>query len=877
MKKFTISMFATFLFLILFVPASICQQKDFRNSNLPIEQRVNLLLQQMTLEEKIAQMQCEFLNLDGKYEFPQQGIGQLAVPLRKFDAKTGAKKNNELQKKILETTRLGIPVIIHDEALHGLVAKKATSFPQAIGLASTWNPDLMYQIASAAAEETKSRGIRQILSPVVNIARDVRWGRVEETYGEDPYLTTKMGVAFCKAFEERGIITTPKHYVANIGDGGRDSNPVHFSERLLREIYFPAFKACFQQAGARSVMAAYNSYDGIPCSSNRWLLSDILRNEWGFKGFVVSDYGSVGGILDLHHTAGSKEETAAQAVAAGMDVELPGIYIFGEPLINAVKTGMVDEKLIDIAVRRILRAKFELGLFENPFVDPKKAEQINDCEAHRKLALEAARQSIVLLKNENQLLPLSKKIKSIAVLGPLADKAKLGGYSGFGMKTVSLLEGLKNKLGNDVKIFFEKGAELNSVTLPPIPGKFLRPAMAASSKQGLTGEYFDNKDLQGKPVLVRTDEKIYFDYAGGSPDSSLPADQFSVRWTGKLIPPESRTYKLGLSTDDGVRFYLDGKLIIDQWRDRGTTTDLVKLDLEAGREYDIKIEYYENGGSAFASFGWDYVSGEDNLIAQAVAAAKKSDVAIIAVGIVEGEGRDRANLDLSPAQEKLITAVAKTGVPTIVILETGSAVTMSNWIDRVDAIVQAWYPGEEGGNALADVLFGDYNPGGKLPITFPQFVGQCPLYYNHKPTGRSYDYADMSGKPLFPFGYGLSYTTFSYGEIKLSSNKIKPNENVTVAVEVANSGKIKGDEVVQLYLHDPVASVARPVKELKRFKRITLEPGEKKNVSFTLTPEDFAFYDASMKKIVEPGTIEILIGSSSEDIRSKTELEILAK
>ena len=875
MKKFTISIFILLLSLTLLVPASICQQKDFRNPKLPIELRVELLLQQMTLEEKIAQMQCELLNLDEKYEFPQQGIGQLAVPLRKFDAKAGAEKYNELQKKILETTRLGIPVIIHDEALHGLVAKKATSFPQAIGLASTWNPDLMYLIASAAAEETKSRGIHQILSPVVNIARDMRWGRVEETYGEDTYLTSKMGVAFCKAFEEKNIITTPKHYVANIGDGGRDSNPVHFSERLLREIYFPAFKACFQQAGARSVMAAYNSFDGIPCSSNRWLLTDILRNEWGFKGFVVSDYGSVGGIFDLHHTAGSKEETAAQAVAAGMDVELPGIYIFGDPLKNAVKTGMLDESVINTAVRRILRAKFELGLFENPFVHPQKAEQINDCEAHRKLALEAARQSIVLLKNENHLLPFSKKIKSIAVLGPLADKAKLGGYSGFGMKKVSLLEGLKNKLGDDVKIFFERGAELGSVSLPPIPGKFLRTSKASAARKGLTGEYFDNKNLQGKPVLVRTDEKIYFDYASGSPDSTLPADQFSVRWTGKLVPPKTGMYKLGLSTDDGVRFYLDGKLLVDQWRDRGTTTDLVKINLEAGREYDVKIEYYENGGYAFASFGWDFVTGEDKLLEQAVATAKKSDAAIIVAGIVEGEGKDRANLDLSPAQEKLISAVAKTGVPTIVVLETGSAVTMSNWIDQIDAIVQAWYPGEEGGNGLADVLFGDYNPGGKLPITFPQFVGQCPLYYNHKPTGRGYDYADMSGKPLFPFGYGLSYTTFSYGDIQLSSDKIKPDENVTVVVEIENSGKIKGDEVVQLYLHDTVASVARPVKELRRFKRITLEPGEKRKVTFTLTPEDFAFYDASMKKIVEPGTIEILIGSSSEDIRSKAELEIL--
>jgi beta-glucosidase len=828
----------------------------------------------MTIEEKIAQLQCEVKEVEGKNIITEKGIGELGPILRPLGPKEAAEKANRIQKFVMKNTRLGIPIIFHDEGLHGLCAKGATSFPQAIGLAATWNPELLGKVAVVIGKETRSRGIRQLLSPVVNIARDVRWGRVEETYGEDPYLTSVMGVAFCKGVRNEGVITTPKHFAANVGDGGRDSNIVHFSERLLREIYFPAFKSCVQEGKAESIMAAYNSLDGIPCSANKWLLTDILRGEWGFKGFVVSDYGSVAGIMYHHHTADTGKETARQTVESGLDIELPNIEFYGEPLLQAVKEGLVSESTINQAVSRVLLAKFNLGLFENPYVDPEFAAKVNDCKEHRELALQAALEAIVLLKNEGNILPLDKNIKSIAVIGPNADTVQLGGYSGFGMKAVTVLEGIKNKVSKGTKINYVKGGIIKFTdSLTVIPSKYFIPSDGMKKQHGLKGEYFNNMYLSGKPALVRVDNQINFDWGEGSPDKSIHPDKFSIRWTGKLIPSVSRVYKLGVTTDDGVRLFLDGKLLIDKWYDRGATTDEVSIQLKAGQQYDIKIEYYENKVVAVANLEWDLLPS----VTPAIEAAKKSDVAIVVTGIIEGEGKDRSNLNLSSQQENLIKAVYETGTPTIVVLINGSAITMDNWIAKVGAIVEAWYLGEEGGNAIADVLFGNYNPGGRLPITFPQSVGQLPLYYNYKPTGRGYDYIDLSGRPLFPFGYGLSYTKFEYSNLRLIPENMLPDKEVKVSVDVKNVGSFKGDEVVQLYIHRLVASVSRPLKELKGFKRITLAAGEKKTVTLTLKPDQLSFLDRKMKYVIEPGDWEIMVGSSSEDIRLKTILSYLGK
>jgi len=856
-------------------PKSTKVVPPYQNATLPVEARVQDLLGRMTLEEKVAQVQCASRDVEAPGGLGPDGLGGLAPVLRSDAARAAAEKANRIQKLALTKTRLGIPIIIHDEALHGLIGRGASSFPQAIGLAATWNPDLLGRVARAVGRETRTRGIRQVLSPVINIARDVRWGRTEETYGEDPFLTSALGVAFCRAVEGEGVITTPKHYAANVGDGGRDSNAVHFSERLLREVYFPAFKACFQEAGAGSVMAAYNSIDGIPCSSNRWLLTDILKKEWGFNGFVVSDYGSVAGIWNMHSAAATQKEAAAQALEAGLDMELPNVFIYGDPLIQALKEGLVTEAVLDRAVSRILAAKFRLGLFDTPFVDPAEAAKSNDSAEHRALALEAARQSIVLLKNETGALPLKKGLKTIAVLGPCAESERLGGYSGFGVKVVNILAGIKDKVSPATKVLFAKGCDLEIAPLPAIPAANLVPPDAAPGVHGLKGEYFNNKDLSGEPALVRVDGPIDFDWAMGAPDPKIDPEAFSVRWTGKLIPDKTQDYLLGLTTDDGVRLYLDGRLVLDRWVQRSATTDYLPLRLEAGRAYDLRIEYYENGGYCFAGLGWDIKPEADVMFQQAVEAAKSAEAAVVVVGIIEGEGQDRARLSLPGKQEALIKAVTETGVPTVVVLTGGSAVTMESWGHLAPAIVEAWYPGEEGGHALADVLWGDYNPAGRLPITFPQFEGQTPLYGIPRPTGRGYDYVNMSGQPLYPFGYGLSYTKFDYRNLKITPDKINPGGRVTVTVEVANIGERAGDEVVQLYLRDLVSSVSRPIRELRGFRRISLQAGETKTVEFTLGAEALSFLDKDLKSIVEPGGFEVMVGSSSADIRAKASFEVV--
>lgn len=832
----------------------------YKNPNLPIEERVEDLLKRMTLEEKIHQLQSGG-------DLP---VGNLTLVTKDFPPREGAERSNEFQRRAIEETRLGIPVIIHDEALHGCMARGCTSFPQAIGLAATFDPDLMYRVAKVIGKETRVRGIHQALSPVVDIARDVRAGRTEETYGEDPYLTAVMGAAFCKAFLEEGVITTPKHFVANfVGDGGRDSNEIHFSERILREVYFPSFKACIK-AGALSVMAAYNSLDGVPCSSHPWLLTEVLRWEWGFPGFVVSDYESVWGIQHKHRVSATVEETARLALTAGVDVELPGVYAYGDALLKAVKEGLVPEEVLDEAVRRVLRTKFSIGLFDRPFADPEEAERVCGSEGHAKLALEAARKAIVLLKNEGDLLPLDReKVKRVAVIGPCADVARLGGYSGIPPYVVTPLEGIRKAVKPDTEVVFVKGCDLSLVKFCPIPSKCLR---TPEGEEGLKGEYFSNRNLEREPVLVRVDKEVYFDWGTGSPDPRVPPDNFSVRWTGKLVPPETRAYEIYVRTDDGVRLWLDGKLLIDSWRNRAAETDIARVKLEARREHDLKIEYYKHTGFAVAQLGWDLM--EEVLpagVEEAAEAARNADVAIVFVGIIEGEGRDRANINLLGFQEELLQAVLGTGTPTVVVIIAGSAVT-GDWLEKVPAVLTAWYPGQEGGTAIAEALFGDINPGGKLPITWPRYVGQLPLYYNYKPTGRGYDYVDMPGRPLFPFGHGLSYTKFDYRNFEIEVNQETGRARVSFVVE--NAGDKEGEEVPQLYIHDLVASVARPVKELRRFKRIALKPGERARVTFELCPDDLAFFDINMQKVVEPGEFEVMVGSSSEDIRLRGRFEI---
>jgi beta-glucosidase len=725
-------------------------RKPYQNPSLSVKRRVADLLARMTMEEKVAQLGSRLpFTIDWRewvrYTLEEKiaricavslddaigaGIGQLSLFLRELPPKAAASKANELQHYARDNTRLGIPPIIHDEGLHGLVCNDATCFPQAIAMASSWHPELLEEVATAIGKEARARGIRQLLSPTINIARDPRCGRTEETYGEDPYLASRMAVAFVRGVQSQGVVTTPKHYAANfVGDGGRDSNAVHFSERLLREVYFPAFEASVREGGALSIMAAYNSLDGVPCSCNRWLLTEVLRDEWGFEGYVVSDYGSVIHIMTKHAVAADKQQVAKEAVEAGLEIELPQTDCYGEPLLQGLEQGAVSAEAVDEAVRRVLAIKFRLGLFDEPFVDKEQAEAVCNTTEHRALALQMAREGIVLLKNDGATLPLAKDVKSIAVIGPQADESHLGGYTWKGYareRIITPLQGIRER-ARDLQVHFAQGC-----------------AVTGDSKDGF---------------------------------------------------------------------------------------------------------------------------------AEALQAARQSQVAVLFVGNseqTEGEQRDRANLDLPGMQGELIKQVAATGVPTIVVLINGSAVTMLDWIDQVGAVVEAWYPGEAGGTAIADVLLGDTNPSGKLPITFPRTVGQLPLYYNYKPSGRIYDYVDLTGKPLFPFGHGLSYTTFAYRNLHIRLEQ----KTVKVSLEIENTGERAGDEAVQLYIHDVVASVARPVKELKGFRRISLQPHETQEVTFEVAVQQLGLYDASMQYTVEPGEFEIMVGSSSEDVRLTGRLEI---
>ncbi|WP_346238120.1 glycoside hydrolase family 3 N-terminal domain-containing protein [Niabella insulamsoli] len=885
MHPFTAKLISTLLFGgITF--AALAQQPLYKDSRQPIDKRVADLVSRMTPEEKFWQLFMIPGDLDnaapGQYangifgfQVSAKAKGDAAGQLLRYDTNEDAllviQKINSIQKYFVEKTRLGIPIIAFDEALHGLVRSQATAFPQAIALAATWDTALVHRVAGAIAAQVKTRGIRQILSPVVNIASDVRWGRTEETYGEDPFLVSAMGVAFISAFEQRGIITTPKHFVANVGDGGRDSYPIHWNERYLDEIHFPPFLAAIKKAGAHSIMTAYNSIDGVAASSNKWLLTDKLKKNWGFDGFVISDANAVGGETVLHHTAKNYEESGAHAINGGLDVIFQTDYEHHKLFMPAFLNGKISRERIDDAVSRVLRAKFELGLFENPYI-PESSDTKKLLAQGKATALEAARASFVLLKNEKKTLPLSKTIKRIAVIGTDAEEARLGGYSGVGYQKVNILTGLKNKLGPETKISYAPGPgrELSSHSV--VSEKYL----SHDGQPGLKAEFFEGRDMTAVPVTSRIDEKIDFSWTLYAPDAKLDRDFYSARWTGNLKPPTTGLYKIGLEGNDGYRLFINDKLLIDNWQKRSYQKILKDYHFEAGKAYRLRVEFYETNGNGRIKLLWNEGKADpaEQKINEAVALARQAEAAIVVAGITEGEFQDRAMLSLPGHQEALINALAKTGKPVIVLLVGGSAVTMSAWESGVTAIGHTWYGGEAGGTAVADVLFGDYNPAGRLPITFPVHEAQLPLVYNHKPTGRGDDYNNLSGEPLFPFGFGLSYTDFEYSDLKLDKNEIAADESVKLHFTLKNKGAKDGDEVVQLYIHDELAQVVRPVIELKGFQRVHLKAGQSKIIEFKITPELLSMLDKDRNRIVEPGDFRIMVGASSKDIRLRKVLTV---
>lgn len=875
--------------LVFNIPVAAQDIPAYKNKNKAIPERVKDLLSRMTAEEKFFQL---FMipgeinkGEEDKYKYGLFGFqvsagssdGNAAQQLLKYNTRENAaklaKKINSIQRYFVEQTRLSIPMIPFDEALHGLVREGATVFPQSIGLSASWNTKLMEQVSGAIADEAAIRGIRQVLSPVINIASDVRWGRTEETYGEDPFLSAKMGTAFIKSFEQKNIITTPKHFIANVGDGGRDSYPVYFNERLLQEIHYPPFIDAIKKGGARSIMTSYNAVDGSPATANKNMLTETLKKQWGFDGFVISDASAVGGANVLHYTAKDYADAGKQTISNGLDVifqtQIDHYTLFIPPFLD----GSIPQQRIDDAVARVLTAKFQLGLFEQPYVDEQMAADNSYQKKHVALAKQAALESIVLLKNKKNALPLSKNIRSIAVIGADATEARLGGYSGAGNEKVNILQGLQTLLPQ-TKIIYHKGVARKEQHYSVIPATILSHKNGNQKINGLKGAYYNNVDLSGKPVLERIDKNIAFHWTLYGPNQQLPNDFYSVLWTGYLHAPASGNVNIGLEGNDGFRLYIDNKLIIDQWEKQSYHTRLAPVQLQKDKEYAIRIEFKETNGNAHIQLIWDqHIEHNDaNNIRQAVALSKEADAIIVVAGIEEGEFRDRASLQLPGQQEKLINELTKTGKNIIVVLIGGSAVTMTNWIDKVDAVVEAWYPGEQGGHAIASVLMGDYNPSGKLPITFPISEAQLPLVYNHAPTGRGDDYNNLSGLPLFPFGFGLSYTDFQFSDLNIPKESLKTGDSCLVSCTITNTGKRDGDEVVQLYIRDVLSSVSQPVMQLKGFERIHLKAGESRKVYFKILPEHLSLFNADMHKVIEPGIFRLMIGSSSRDIRLKGNL-----
>jgi beta-glucosidase len=762
-------------------------QTDFpyKNTKLSIDERVKDLLARMTLDEKAAQMMClwmekpndnsrvkkEDMPFGGTFspELAKQrmpnGIGQFARQREFFDPKGSAEYANAVQKWLKDNTRLGIPAVFHDEILHGNMSGGSTVFPVPLSMASSWDTDLISRVFTVAARHTRIRGTHHVLGPNMDLAREARWGRTEETYGEDPYLTSRMIVSLVKAVQgnatyanpklgEYSLIATGKHFAGHgQPENGTNIGPVNLSERIWRETHFVPFEAAIKEANLFSIMPAYHEIDGVPVHANKWMLDTVLRKEWGFKGTVVSDYYAMTELEKRHRVAADKADAAKQSLEAGLDVELPDPDV-NKTLVEQVKAGKIPESLIDQAVSRILYQKFQLGLFENPYVDVNKAVQMTDTAEDRALAAEAARRSIVLLKNEKNTLPLDKKkLKSIAVIGPNADKAHLGGYTDpRPPRTVSILEGVKNKVGNGVKVNYAEGVKI--------------------TKEG--GNWFgDNNTL-----------------------NDAASDQ-------KLI-------------DEAVK--------------TANASDTVILVI--GGNEDTNKE------------GW-----------------------------AETHLGDRDSLELVGRQNDLVKAVLATGKPTVVFLINSGPLAINYVKENVPAILEGFYLGQETGTAVADILFGDYNPGGKLPVSFPRSAGQLPIYYNRKPTARR-GYLFSTAEPLFPFGYGLSYTTFTYSNLRITTPKISADGKTTVTVDVTNTGKVRGDEVAQMYLRDEVSSVTRPIKELKDFTRVSIEPGETKKITFTITPEKLQFYNREMKRVVEPGTFQIMVGGNSVDLITQT-LEVV--
>ena len=838
--------------------ASAAPFKDF---SLPVERRIDDLISRMTLEEKASQL----------------GHTSAAIP------------------------RLGVPAYNWwNEGLHGVArAGYATVFPQAIGMAATFDDSLMHEVADVISTEFRAkyyatlhpdgsaewyRGLTA-WSPNINIFRDPRWGRGQETYGEDPYLTSKIGIAFVTGLQGNDpkyikVVATPKHFAVHSGpESTRHFVNIEVSPHDLEDTYLPAFRATVADGKAESVMCAYNAVDGAPACASSMLLDEHLRKDWGFKGYVVSDCGAAADIFQGHHYRPNAEEGVAAAFTAGMDV-ICGDYrnhmsTEFEGIVAAVRKGLLPESVVDQALRRLFGARFRLGMFDPPASVPysKITSADNDTAAHRQLALRMAQESMVLLKNENGLLPLQREPKAIAVVGPNATNpdALVGNYNGTPSHPVNVLDGIRKRFLR-AKVVYVEGSGLVGPAMAPVPTDALC-ADESCKKHGLAAEYFSNETLNGTPAVKRVDATV-----DRVADVTSPAQfpgAYSARWTGFLVPAESGEYTIGFTGQDGYRAWLDGKLIAEDWTDHEPATTITsKVSLESNHKYPVKIEFYQRSRIGDARFVWSAPSqnGQD-----AVDAVKKADLVVMVGGLsprIEGEemkvqadgfsGGDRTKIDLPAPQEQLLEKIQAAGKPIVLVLMNGSALAV-NWADEhIPAIVEAWYPGEEGGTAVAGLLAGDFSPGGRLPVTFYKSVEQLPAFDDYSMSKRTYRYFD--GEPLYPFGYGLSFTTFEYANARVE--KGGSSNSVTLSVDVRNSGSSAGDEVVEVYLSRQGVSGA-PLRALKGFKRIHLEAGQKQTVQFPLGDRELSTVDESGKRLIVPGKVQVWIGGGQPNGRNK--------
>lgn len=797
--------------------------------------------------------------------------------------------------------RLGIEEYhLGDECLHGLVRPdKNTVFPEAIGLGATFDPDAIHEMTAAISDEARARWNQGhhfgnfnyplvLWSPVINMARDPRWGRNQETYGEDPWLASRLGVAFVKGLQGDDphyikVISTPKHFAGNNEESGRMGKNIVCDERYLREFELFPFAAAIQEGNAQSTMAAYTAINGVPCSANKWLLTDVLRKEWGFKGFVVSDCGAVSHVVDAHRYTATPEEAIAACLNAGLDDE--GGYFAKYPdvvdnfLPLALQKGLVTSEVLDQAVSRVLTARFRLGMYDPADRVPysKIPMSVIDCPEHIALARKLGDESLVLLKNspvqDEPLLPIDPaKSGRIVVVGPNANVMQYGDYSGSAAESVTPFDGIKaraEKAGLQATLI-----PWTQASMAVVPSSSLKPA-GTDNSIGLSGEYFSSPDLSGAPAGTRVDAKINFDWAHIEPDPLASAAKFSVRWTGKLMTDTAGAYTFSITADGGFRLFLDEKKIIDNWSHTDAKRVTAKGELHSLEPggHTIKIEYHHDGGETGFVWSWSPPAKQEDVAPR----LKNAGLVIAVMGIsteYEIEGKDRNTLSLPPEQEEFLHQVQAANPRTVVVFESGSPLAVPWEAENIPALVQAWYPGEQGGNVIADILFGDYNPSGRLPLTFYADDSQLrPMNEYDITKGRTYMY--FTDKPAYAFGHGLSYTTFKYDQLQLSTTSLKVGDPITVHLNVTNDGKVDGEEVVQVYVHAQQSTVAMPIRQLWAFQRVHMVKGETKSVALTLDASRFGHWDKDRQKfVVEPGAYDVQVGAASDDIRLRQTVRI---